>query len=445
MDRFIINHLKKDELKYELLARGISTSDNQTVDDLRSCLRPLLKLEKSSKPLSYPDFETDFDNEKPLIETKLDELNDLIKTVQESHAKNKIDRIQSRLTHLLNRCSKIAITKDNSASRSELISRVLSATDTLDNISKNDPNSLFEATLSEIGNISDSSDESDNDPSSKTKSFPKHNAIYKWNLKFTGNDSDMSVYEFLDRVTEMRIARKVSEKELYSSAYDLFDGKARSWFVNNRGRFNNWKELSNLLISHHAMPDYKPRLFQNILERTQDQDEPIMDYLNCMYTMFRRYGNVSDEIQLDIIMRNLSPFYSSQLGSVHSLQELEQECIKLVTKKFRVDHYTPASQKKIDFVDKEFAKLAIQPSTSKSRSHYVSAVDSPSTSSTSDAVNQSFVNRQLTCWNCKQIGHLNRECPSPRTIHCFKCGCSGVTTRTCKNCNFSGNEPRRPR
>lgn len=64
MDNLIINHLKKDELKHELLVRGIATSDTQTVDDLRSCLRPLIKLEKSGKSLSYPNFQPDFDREK---------------------------------------------------------------------------------------------------------------------------------------------------------------------------------------------------------------------------------------------------------------------------------------------------------------------------------------------------------------------------------------------
>lgn len=52
MDNFMVNHLKKDELKFELLIRGIATSDDQRVDDLRSCLRRLLKLEKSGKSLS---------------------------------------------------------------------------------------------------------------------------------------------------------------------------------------------------------------------------------------------------------------------------------------------------------------------------------------------------------------------------------------------------------
>lgn len=383
----------------------------------------------------------------------------MIKTVQDNYSKNKIDRAHSRLIHLLNRCNKTVSTDDNSTSRSELISKVLTAIDNLDTLSKKDASNLFEATSSEIGNASDFSDESDNDSILNKKCHSKHEAIYKWGLKFTGNINDMSVYEFLDRVTEMKMARKVSEKELYDSAYDLFDGKARSWFVNNRTRFNNWKALSSLLISHYAQHDYRPRLFQNILERTQDPNEPIIDYINCMYTMFRRYGNVSDEVQLDIIMRNLSPFYSSQLGTVHSLHELEQECMRLETKKFRVDHYTPASQKKIDFVDKEFANLAVQPSTSKGKNNFVHAVNSanhvnnfpyninnPSSNINNPvAVNQSSSKRPLTCWNCKQSGHVNRECPSPRTIHCFRCGCSGVTTRNCQNCNNSGNLSRGPR
>lgn len=464
MDRFVVNHLKKDELRHELAFRSISTTDDQTVDDLRSCLRPLIKLEKSRKNISYPNYNPDFDSEKVIINTKIDELGNLVREVQSCHSKTKFDRVQSRLLHLFDRSNRIPVTTDNSTERSKLISKVLSLLDSLENIpAQNDPN------LSVILNSSvlneQSSGESDSElPQNNTPfSSVKPEAIHKWNIRFNGDCNVMSVYEFLDRVSEMRIARRVSEKVLYESAYDLFDGKARRWFVNNRNRFHNWRGLTDLLITHYSTPDYKPRLFQNILERTQDPNEPIIEYLNSMYSMFRRYGTVSEDIQVDIIMRNLSPFYSSQLGSVSSLQELETECIRLETKKFRVDNYASPSQKHINFVDKEFSTFTPQSPKVRFRpNNIVHEITAPTISSNPNCttsgssagivdtlpntsvdpvnISESLKRKQLTCWNCKQVGHVNRNCPQPKNIHCYKCGAPGVTSRNCRICNVSGNE-----
>lgn len=176
-------------------------------------------------------------------------------------------------------------------------------------------------------------------------SFSKHLPIYKWNIKFSGENDDLTVYEFLDQIKELCTARKVSESQIFDSAYELFTGKARSWYINNKSRFNDWQSLTDLLISHYSFPDYRSRLFENILRRTQDVHEPIIEYLNCMKSMFRRYGNISEEMQLDIIGRNLAPFYTSQLPEVYSSQQLELECLKLETKKFRVENYKSPSQK----------------------------------------------------------------------------------------------------
>lgn len=81
----------------------------------------------------------------------------------------------------MNRCNKTVSTDDNSTSRSELISKVLTVIDTLDNASKNDPTNLFEATLSDIGKMADSSDDSNKASSLNRKGLSQHEAIYKWN------------------------------------------------------------------------------------------------------------------------------------------------------------------------------------------------------------------------------------------------------------------------
>ena len=53
------------------------------------------------------------------------------------------------------------------------------------------------------------------------------------------------------------------------------------------------------------------------------------DYNTAMTTMFNRHGDISEEVRLSILTKNLAPFYLMQVPSVTTLLELENECLKL--------------------------------------------------------------------------------------------------------------------
>ena len=267
----------------------------------------------------------------------------------------------------------------------------------------------------------------------------KSNRVEKWGLKFTG-DKHLSVSTFLERVSELRIARGISERELFDSAIDLFSGRALNWFRANRHRFVDWKGLSSLLCKHFEPPDYRSRLFREILDRTQDRSESIVDYLSSMSALFRRYGGISEDVQLDIVTRNLSPFYTTQLPIVNSMEELEEECLKLEAKKYRAESYVPPARKRHGFVEPDFAFIAAdEPSV------HLSNDSIPDVSEVAQAGSKVLTSRTVTCWNCGKTGHLNRQCPNPKNTHCYRCGAPGVTTRSCQKCSPSGNGSRESR
>ena len=58
-----------------------------------------------------------------------------------------------------------------------------------------------------------------------TKTVP----VYKWGLRFDGQGGQ-SVGAFLERVEEIRRARRVTHEELFKSAVDLFAGQALVWY-----------------------------------------------------------------------------------------------------------------------------------------------------------------------------------------------------------------------
>lgn len=65
----------------------------------------------------------------------------------------------------------------------------------------------------------------------------KPTPVSKWGLKFTG-EKGTSVNAFLERVSELKIARHVHDDELFDSAVDLFAGKALVWYRDARRSVN---------------------------------------------------------------------------------------------------------------------------------------------------------------------------------------------------------------
>lgn len=454
-----INYLKKDMLIYELKIRGLPADDAKSVEELRSSLRPILQLERKGKPLNYPAYNLPFAEEYDFISKTLNEIMNSLNNIAEDNVRNKFLRLETRLVHLLGRTDRIPVTNltpEQSGLRLELLTGILSTLDQMDQRSKQDPNLSAVLDQTHANNTDPEASGDDNHSSPSTPKSGQHSQnqptpssssyktqrVEKWGLKFTGDTKQLSVHNFLERASELRVARGISEKELFESAIDLFSNKALNWFRANRSRFNNWQSLSELLCKHFEPPDYRPRLFREILERTQDPSESIVDYLSSMNALFRRYGSMPAVAQLDIVSRNLSPFYTTQLPVVNSLDELEEECLKLEAKKYRAEHYVPPSRKRHGFVEPDFAFISTdEPLPSASRNAPNNMVNFPAPTSEVVEVRQQpsghNTSRSVICWNCKKAGHINRQCPDPKKIHCFKCGTPDVTARSCPKC--SGN------
>ena len=439
-----VGHLVKEMLIYELVVRGIAADSKQTVEQLRAALRPVLKMEKKGS-LTPPPYSLEFSDEKVQIRSLLDRVKEVIATIDADNSQQKYHSSLSKLVHLHQRVQRIPVSKltpEEVSERANLQLEVLCALDSLETAAKSNPE------LSVI--VQDSDEEPHPSPNvSRTNPRPQSTPIQssykppnleKWNLKFTG-EAKSSVHGFIERVKELSKARNISDRQLFESAIELFSGKALNWYRANIDRFDDWDSLSELLCRHFEPPDYKSRLFRDIIERTQDTSEGIIEYLSCMQAMFRRHGGLSDEVQLDLLIRNLSPFYATQLPVVETLEELETECLKLETKKYRVENYVPPSRRKNAFVEPDFAFVDVTP-TSENPCHFSNPDNSSVNIDRVDTPSGSRPNSSIVCWNCQNTGHINRNCPNPRKIHCFRCGTPNVTVRACPKCRDSGNGPR---
>lgn len=452
MDRKIsVNHLSKDMLSFELRYRGLTSESTKSVDEMRAALRPLLQLERQGVSFSHPPYFLEVESELQFISKTLKNLQLLIPKISGIESRNKFLKVQTQLLHLSFRLDYMPasmLTESQVSRQFQLSQQIETSLSDLKKLLETDRN--LSAILEPTHLDDTDSDSSNNHPPVKNStpiqaeaSFPCHLNSYKgrvekWNLKFTGDNKQLSIHHFLERASELRLARGISEQELFESAIDLFAGKALTWYRANRNRFHNWKTLTDLLCKHFEPPDYRPRLFREILDRTQDASESIVDYLANMNGLFQRYGNMSEDVQLDIISRNLSPFYITQLPVVNSLAELETECLKLEAKKYRADHYVPPSRRRQQFVEPDFAFIA--PSSSSSTPSI--CANPPSVDEVRPPTSMPIQRPAIVCWNCNSPGHPYRACTLSRKLLCFRCGTPNFTVKTCPKCNTSENSPR---
>ncbi|KAJ8979039.1 hypothetical protein NQ317_005143 [Molorchus minor] len=197
--------------------------------------------------------------------------------------------------------------------------------------------------------------------------FVKSTPVAKWDLNFSGEKKGMSLNAFLQRVEELRVARHVSRDELFDTAVDLFKGKALIWYRAVRKEVNHWDDLVKLLREEFQPCDYNEKLFEEIKRRTQGSDESIGIYLSIMSAMFSRLTcPVGEDVQLKIIMRNISPFYQTQLGLVDitSITQLRTLGRKLEARREAVEAFSLPSRRSTNALEPDLAYVGMASSSS---------------------------------------------------------------------------------
>jgi len=430
---FDCNRLAKDVLTYELKIRGFE--ELGTVEEMRSCLRNVLKLERLGQTLTYLQYNLQYDQEIQTSKTKVDELLTLIEDFTDTVGSGPYKKITSKIAHVVKRIDRIPTGNNQQIKeRSALLSKALTLLPKLKTkirSLRSTDISVLDASLLNLDEESEDSDEVTTPITTRHMSlkpstesplnipnnagFSKSIPVFKWNLKFSGEDKNSSIASFLERVEKLRKARHGDKRELFDSAYDLFTNTAEKWYSANVPRFSDWDELALALKKQFQPPDYDDRLFEELKRRTQGDDENIGIYVANMKGFFQRLScQVPEATQLKIIQKNLNPYYQLHLGLVEvtSIDHLVELCCKLEVKKHCIERFSKPVKKRGD----------LEPDLA-----YVDAI--PSCSSVNTSMSSS-----LKCWNCGKSGHKDKECRQKPRLHCFRCGKPEVTVRNCPGC-----------
>lgn len=281
------------------------------------------------------------------------------------------------------------------------------------------------------------------------RSFSKNYIpVSKWNLHYDGESSSLT--SFLTRVEELRIARGFSKEQLFQAAVEIFTGDALHWYRAVRHDITTWDELVIKLRATFLPPDFEADLWEEIRHRTQHPSEKVAMYIAIMENLFNRLPQRPSEVtRLQTIKRNLQPYLITQLAlhDCYTIEELTRVCraiesAHLASKKYKLP---PMNSHQLLEPDLGVRKNA-------SRHHQVLPINEPSLIDFDDPPTTSQVSElgvrvptstqiaAFKCWNCKQTGHRANACTAVKTIYCYRCGRSNVTTPNCPQC--SGNERR---
>lgn len=485
------NFLLKDELEYELACRGIVLKA-ATAPVMKKLLTELMRSELdkgSGLEIRAPKSESvQYDLE--ICSAKLQVLSNYIAELTGKPDRSLFKRLISRLYHVQNRLSLLKqVTEAEGVRKEGLLQQCQVLVDKLegqDDIVEGenltvDDREILQNTLGELGRLviqrlddqanvpediggastskhehgevldrcdrsvmfSDSQWEQDtrsrprlvrNSTMAEEEALPKRKLVpvHQWGLKFAGGKR-MSVNAFLERVAELKEARNATDIDLWRYAIDFFEGDALVWFRANKEYVSSWDELVVLLKRAFQRPYYQEELLAEIRARTQGTDESVLIYISVMQNMFNRLPNrITESEKVLIIQKNLSPYYqraicrdvfvsvSDMMNVLRIVERTKINCEGFEQPKMTVNVLEP---------DLAYRGVANRAEEADARVGEIAEIRS--------VQGQGPVQVVKRCWNCRESGHLFRQCTMPKQrLFCYRCGKFGITS---KECSCEGN------
>lgn len=292
--------------------------------------------------------------------------------------------------------------------------------------------------------------------------FVKKLPVSNWKLRYAGDDQGMQLNEFLWQVHHHVMAEQTTEHELLRSAYHLFTGLAREWYMRNFYNFSSWSEVITGLRQEFQHPDMDYAIRMQIYSRKQQRNESFKAFYSDILKKSRGLGDcMSDEELIATVCRNVRTDFrrSLMLVQINSLRELEMWGNKLdsltpilwQTAETNTVSYEEAqqdSQSKFKYTEMENSftptgkgkQLKPQPQKQENQIKPQNYNDRFSIERKSqEYVDQYKPPNWDVCFNCRQTGHIAKNCEGRRKRYCWKCGLEGEQTKSCRYCSKNVN------
>lgn len=274
--------------------------------------------------------------------------------------------------------------------------------------------------------------------------FRRYIPLCKWNTFFDGSTN---VATFLEEVDELAESRRVSRIELFQTASEILRGDALLWYRYRKHMFRDWEDLKMQLRSAFLPFDYEATLLDEIRRRTQGPDEKLLMFVTRMENLFNKLSKKpSESEQVNIIRRNLRPNIHTALAlqKIETLDEILRLGRAVEESFWRAKQYHPPNFSLS--CSEESKMLGQRTNASKHLTIHAARVEHltsdawPPANAENTQKNHSTERKQITCWNCRKLGHRRSGCPEPLKLVCFGCGREGVTVRQCLQCQGNSRQ-----
>lgn len=274
--------------------------------------------------------------------------------------------------------------------------------------------------------------------------------VYKWGVKFSGDGKGLSLSDFLSQIEMLAITEKVLGPELLSYAVYLFSSNASMWYQASYKKFRTWQDLVRALKIRFLPPDHDYWLLKEVEKRLQGVDENFSAYLATMELYFQRFTiPLTNQEQLNIVLRNIRPFYSEKLALVEidSIADLSAYCRRIENVKYNLDRrfsskptvlLEPALSYRSRTIGEKIFELNLSEEGNFETNEHINESVEAITKYESQTSIKPIKRGTILCWNCRTEGHRFNYCPShQRRLFCYKCGREGVVTPECPRCKNS--------
>lgn len=270
-----------------------------------------------------------------------------------------------------------------------------------------------------------------------------------WGLSFHGSVKDPPIEQFLFRVESIAVGVfRLNLDQLVNEFCVFLKDDAQNWYWNYRHRNSRnvlryaqfRQDLITRFRDRHS--DYDIKYMLSSRRQHFKESEDFRKYYDEIHKISSRLQDpLPDSELLEIMRRNMRPGLQLALANkqILNLDELFTQCVKLETLWSRLG-YNPESS----IVQKKSiceATADFMPVQETSFDHsYVDAINMqrahnfPSRAN-SVPKNVSDPNSLIICFNCDDIGHHFKDCPSNvRKVFCHGCGDKGIYLPQCIKC-----------
>lgn len=257
--------------------------------------------------------------------------------------------------------------------------------------------------------------------------------MHRWNLQFSGDGTGLYIDEFLKRVEYIAISQNYTFSEVARNLYMFLKGLAASWYFQWVPRNPNasWSRMKKAMEDHFRTAETDCDLEHQLMNRVQHPNETFDQFYNALAELNCRMQNErSDSDLIEIIKRNASSKLTIFIHSsmTNNLPEFLKQCRRAEKAVFKIESQRKNIYKsrvnEINFVDEALG-------TYEEEEDHVEALTGGPGKATRDSPDHS----QLTCFDCKEIGHIAVNCMrKSNRIFCYRCGLDDYVISNCPNC-----------